>query len=178
MRRAFNFGYQHGVTMIELMITITIVAILAAIALPSFSGTIERQRLRFAVETVVLDLRLARTTAVAQGARGASVVEFSVNGSDTSVWSYTVTNSLVGTLASRSSTDFSSGLSMVVTNFGDLDGDGDLDVTFTADRGLDVDGDGSVQLTLGSTSATVSRNLLGLISVCSSSSLGYSSCGS
>ena len=68
MRRAFNFGYQHGVTMIELMITITIVAILAAIALPSFSGTIERQRLRFAVETVVLDLRLARTTAVAQGA--------------------------------------------------------------------------------------------------------------
>ena len=54
--------------MIELMITITIVAILAVIALPSFSGTIERQRLRFAVETVVLDLRLARTTAVAQGA--------------------------------------------------------------------------------------------------------------
>ena len=70
MRRAFNFGYQHGVTMIELMITIAIVAILAAIALPSFSGTFERQRLRFAVETVVLDLRLARTTAVAQGARG------------------------------------------------------------------------------------------------------------
>ena len=177
MRRPFNLGYQLGVTMIELMITIAIIAILVAVALPSFSGTIERQRLRFAVETIVSDLRLAQTNAIAQGARGSSVVEFTVNGGDASIWSYSVNNTLLGALVNRSSTDFAGGLSLAVTNFGDSDGDGNLDVTFTADRGLDADGDGSVQITLGSTSATVSRNLLGLISVCSNASLGYASCG-
>jgi hypothetical protein len=105
------------------------------------------------------------------------VVEFTVNGGDASIWSYSVNNTLLGALVSRSSTDFAGGLSLAVTNFGDSDGDGNLDVTFTADRGLDADGDGSVQITLGSTSATVSRNLLGLISVCSNASLGYASCG-
>ena len=85
MRRPSNLGYQLGVTMIELMITIAIIAILVAVALPSFSGTIERQRLRFAVETIVSDLRLAQTNAIAQGARGSSVVEFTVNGGDASI---------------------------------------------------------------------------------------------
>ena len=68
--------------MIELMVTVAIISILAAIALPSFSSTIERQRLRLVIETVVSDFRQARSTAEAQGARGSSTIEFSVNGGD------------------------------------------------------------------------------------------------
>ena len=60
----------------------------------------------------------------------------------------------------------------------DADGDGNTDILFTSERGLDSDGNGSISLTIGATSATVSRNLLGLISVCSNANLGYSSCGS
>lgn len=78
---------QLGVTMIELMVTVAIISILAAIALPSFSSTIERQRLRLVIETVVSDFRQARSTAEAQGARGSSTIEFSVNGGDAAIWS-------------------------------------------------------------------------------------------
>lgn len=169
---------QLGVTMIELMVTVAIIAILAAIALPSFSSSIERQRLRLVVETVVSDFRQARSTAEAQGARGSSTIEFSVNGGDATIWSYTVSNTMSGTLVSRSSSEFTGSPAIVVSNFGDNDSDGDLDVIFTAARGLDPTGDGAVQLTVGGNAATISRNLLGLVSVCSSSGLGYSSCGS
>ena len=164
--------------MIELMVTVAIISILAAIALPSFSSTIERQRLRLVIETVVSDFRQARSTAEAQGARGSSTIEFSVNGGDAAIWSYTVSNAMSGTLVSRASSEFTGSPSIVVTNFGDNDSDGDLDVIFTADRGLDPAGDGEVKLTVGGNSATISRNLLGLISVCSNSGFGYSSCGS
>ena len=87
--------------MIELMVTVAIISILAAIALPSFSSTIERQRLRLVIETVVSDFRQARSTAEAQGARGSSTIEFSVNGGDATIWSYTVSNAMSGTLVSE-----------------------------------------------------------------------------
>jgi len=40
--------------LIELLIVITVVAILAAISLPLFTSTIERNRLRLAVDTITL----------------------------------------------------------------------------------------------------------------------------
>ena len=117
--------------MIELMVTVAIIAILAAIALPSFSSSIERQRLRLVVETVVSDFRQARSTAEAQGARGSSTIEFSVNGGDATIWSYTVSNTMSGTLVSRSSSEFTGSPAIVVSNFGDSDSDGDESHTST-----------------------------------------------
>ena len=167
-----------GFTMTEAMVVVALIAVLAAIALPIFSASLERQRLRNAVELLVSDMRLARTSAESQGARGSSVVELTVDSGDSSVWSYTVTNDLNGTLLSRSSSDLTGEIAMQVSDFGDSDGDGKTDIVFTSVRGLDSDADGEISLMIGSTSAVVSRNLLGLISVCSNSSLGYASCGS
>ena len=99
--------------MIELMVTVAIISILAAIALPSFSSTIERQRLRLVIETVVSDFRQARSTAEAQGARGSSTIEFSVNEGDATIWSYTVSNAISGTLVSRASSEFAGSPSIV-----------------------------------------------------------------
>ena len=56
--------------MIELMTAVSVVAILAALALPSYTESIKRQRLRVVVEAVVSDLTLAKADAFEQGARG------------------------------------------------------------------------------------------------------------
>ena len=170
-------GASKGFTMIEVMVVVAIITILAAVALPSFSGTLERQRVRNTVETFVSDLTFARTIAEAQGARGSSVFELTIDSGDPSVWSYTVTSELNGSLVSRLSSDFTGDVEVAVADFGDADGDGNTDILFTSDRGLNSAGDGSISLTIGGTSATVSRNLLGLISVCSNANLGYGSCG-
>lgn len=54
----------RGFTMIELMVTIVVFAILTAIALPSFKDYFERYRLRSAADDVVNLLALARQGAV------------------------------------------------------------------------------------------------------------------
>lgn len=165
--------------MIELMTAVSVVAILAALALPSYTESIKRQRLRVVVEAVVSDLRLAKADAFEQGARGSSTVEFTVNGGDATTWSYTVTDAIDGLLVTRSSSGFAGSVAMAITDFEDSDSDTLPDVTFTADRGLDSGGDGSIQLTIdASTSATINRNLMGLLSVCSNDDLGYPTCGS
>ncbi len=48
---------SKGFTLIELMITIAVLAILAAIALPSFQGTLERRQLVGAAENLYADLQ-------------------------------------------------------------------------------------------------------------------------
>ncbi|TWI10697.1 GspH/FimT family pseudopilin [Aerolutibacter ruishenii] len=59
MRRA-----QEGVTLIELMVAIAVLAILLAMAAPSFSDFYDRYRLRGAVDDVISLISNARTGAV------------------------------------------------------------------------------------------------------------------
>src|SRR6185312_180136 len=58
---------QHGFTVIELMITVLIAAILVGIALPSFRATIINSNVTQLTNALVHDLNLARSEAVRRG---------------------------------------------------------------------------------------------------------------
>ncbi|MDP3230829.1 MAG: GspH/FimT family pseudopilin [Acidovorax sp.] len=60
---------QFGFTAIELMVVVSIVAILAALAAPSFTPLIERWRVRSATEEVQSTLYFARSEAIKRGGR-------------------------------------------------------------------------------------------------------------
>jgi type IV fimbrial biogenesis protein FimT len=58
---------QHGFTAIELMVVVSIVAILAALAAPSFTPLIERWRVRSVAEDLASTLYYARSEAIKRG---------------------------------------------------------------------------------------------------------------
>jgi type IV fimbrial biogenesis protein FimT len=55
---------QSGFTLLELMITVAILAILAALALPSFQSVLEGRRLVGAAENLFADLQFARSESI------------------------------------------------------------------------------------------------------------------
>lgn len=58
---------QRGFTLVELVVSISVLAVLAAIATPSFQRMIEAQRLRTGAFALISDLTLARSEAVKRG---------------------------------------------------------------------------------------------------------------
>lgn len=58
---------QYGFTLIELMVTITVLAVILMLAVPGFRQLIESQRLRTAAFDMVADLTLARSEALKRG---------------------------------------------------------------------------------------------------------------
>ncbi|MDD5413092.1 MAG: GspH/FimT family pseudopilin [Methylobacter sp.] len=69
-----------GVTLIELIVTISIAAILASIAIPSFSSIINSTRLTTYANALVTSLNLARSEAVKRG------VQISIIGGTNNNW--------------------------------------------------------------------------------------------
>lgn len=57
-------GHESGFTLIELMVTLAVLAILATLAAPSFASLIDRSRLRGATDDLVSLLNTARANAI------------------------------------------------------------------------------------------------------------------
>lgn len=62
---------QSGFTLIEMMTVVAIVGIMAAIAVPSFNGMMQRAKLKAAGREIAMELILARATAISHGAKQA-----------------------------------------------------------------------------------------------------------
>ncbi len=74
----------RGLTLVELLVVIAIAAVLAAVAVPSFSRLIERQQLRQAAEALKSDMQLARVEAIKRSANVAVVRNTGADGT----WCY------------------------------------------------------------------------------------------
>lgn len=73
---------QRGVTLIELMIGLVILAILLTLGAPSFSDWIQNTRIHNSAQSIVSGLQLARAEAVRRNAQ----VKFSLGASNDSGW--------------------------------------------------------------------------------------------
>ncbi len=73
-----DMSKQYGLTLIELLVTLAILAILMTLALPSFRDFFSSNRIAAATSDFVTSLNLARSEAIR---RGAQVTMLSTNGS-------------------------------------------------------------------------------------------------
>lgn len=103
---------QLGFTLVELLITITIVGILAAIGIPSFQQTMDKKRLVGAADNLLADMRYAQSESVK---RDVTIVVTFTDGAN---WSY-VFNTSAGTTKTTSGNDYK-GTSIEVTTTGKL----------------------------------------------------------
>ncbi len=78
----------HGVTLVELAVTLLVLALMVVIAVPSFSGMYERRRLVAAAEQVYNQLRLARTEAI----KRSTEVHVSFSDNDSVNWSFGISD--------------------------------------------------------------------------------------
>ncbi|MFB1490678.1 MULTISPECIES: GspH/FimT family pseudopilin [unclassified Thiocapsa] len=79
-------GRSHGFTLIELMVTITVSAILLSLAVPGFTEFMDRYRLEGAVQGLYSDLQFARSESVKSN-RSVQIA-FTTGNS----WSYTLSS--------------------------------------------------------------------------------------
>jgi len=168
VKRIFN---DHGVTLLELLIAISIVAILAVTAVPSFITYLQQNRLVGATQRLYHTLQYARTEAVK---RNANVYVSFVTGSN---WCYganpgatcacnTSGSCTIGSVSapsagqiSLSATGLNSGAIYFEPNHGASSSSSTI--TFTTSQGD----------TMG-----VKIGLLGSLTICSSSIAGYPAC--
>ncbi len=59
-----RYKFNHGFTLLELIVSMTVLAILLGIAVPSFMSTLDKRRLSGAAEQLYSDLQYARSEAI------------------------------------------------------------------------------------------------------------------
>ena len=76
----YSQRHLRGFTLLEVMVVVSILAVLAALAAPSFTSTIERLRVRQAVENMTSTMYFARSEAIKRG--GNIGIQKNDNGTD------------------------------------------------------------------------------------------------
>lgn len=173
---------QRGLTLIELIIGMTIIAILASIAVPSFSNMNASQEVAGAAEKIYQNLLFARSESVKQNKN------IHVSVTTGSSWCYGFTDSGSSCSCGTSGSCTVNGAEKVVSSSEykniTLAVGGSLNINgsnFNSTRGsLERNGsalnDGTITISRGGNSATISINALGRPSICSNSLSQFSSC--
>lgn len=125
MQKIISLQRFRGFTIIELMITIVVLATLVALAVPSMTGVLERRKVHGAGEKLFADLIYAKTEAIKQNS--AVRVSFMGNGA---TWCYGIADD--GAACDCTAADCTVGGVLKVTNQDDFPG-----VTVIADSTLD-----------------------------------------
>ena len=147
MLNTLSCQHQKGFNLIELMIGITIMAILASIAVPSFRTMMANTQIRNAAESIANGLQKARAEAVARNTNVTFVL--GVNSS----WTVNVVNT-AALVESRSSNDGSKDVTLTVVPVGAST------ITFNNFGGVVANADASATLTqINFTATTASKNL-------------------
>jgi prepilin-type N-terminal cleavage/methylation domain-containing protein len=152
-----------GITLIEVLVAIAILAIVAAIALPAYQSQIARQNLVLVAETLVSDIKLARSEAL----KRSDEVSFSITSGAN--WSYVISDSASTQIKSVSSSNFSNITELTLSNLGGGS------FSFDGVRGLsDVPGNATITFNASGDSASVVVNVVGRAWICDLS--GYEDC--
>jgi type IV fimbrial biogenesis protein FimT len=152
-----------GFTLLELLMVIAIIAILGALAVPSFNTTVEKRRIVEAAEAVLADLRWARAEAIK---RNKKVRVVFTTGSS---WSYRVTVDPYNSADDLKTVNGSSfpSTNSLTANFGSV-----AYTTFEPVRGTGSAGNATIAS--DNFSATVTVSTLGRMKICDME--GYDAC--
>jgi len=173
--KLFNNSIHRGFTLLELMTTLAVLAIIATMVVPTFSAMKERHKIRGAAETVVSDLQLARLEAIKTNRN----VTLSFQGSGTNNWCYGVNDSN-GCDCNIGSNCQVSGTTLRVTNSNEFSNISlatnftGQNATFEPNRG--TTNSGTTTLNFDGKSISVKLNAIGRISLCSNDYSFYPSC--
>jgi len=153
-------------TLIEVMVVVAIIGIIVAIAVPSFSTMLEKQRIKDAAEAMLADLRWARTESIKRNKKVR--VTFTTGSS----WSYTINGDPTGVntlLKTVNGSDFPSTTLATASFAGRV-----AFTTFDPVRGTNLN-NGTVTISSNNFSAGVKISTLGRVRICGSMG-GYNAC--
>lgn len=167
--------FNEGFTIIEMLVVIALIAILAALTVPSFTKTIERNQLRESAEAVKADLQLARRQAIKQSQN----VTFDTNIGNDGAWCYGYdTTACNCAQADPAQADYCSMKRVIGTSFSSTDmTSAGLNPTFDFRRGTSVAS--NVCLSTDNFKLKVLNNAAGRVLICSDTTApvgGYESC--